>query len=74
MAYDINSDLAIIRLKNVRASQFGTLKLAQKPVKNETIKSYGFPGRTLMRRQGLLSLDGKTLSLGKFPVIDPRTV
>jgi S1-C subfamily serine protease len=72
VAFDPDNDLAVIRLKNVRASRFGVARLAQKPVKDEKIFSYGLPGRTLMRRQGLLSQEGKILSVGRFPVFDDR--
>lgn len=73
VAYDADADLAILRLKNVKADRFHTLSLAQKPEKGEPIKAYGFPGRTLIRRQGLLKQAGEILSIGRFPVVDTVT-
>jgi S1-C subfamily serine protease len=72
-AYDADSDLAVIRLRNVKRSTFGALTLATRPLQGTRIWSYGFPGRTLMRRQALLTQEGNVLSLGRFPVIDSRT-
>lgn len=73
VVYDADADLAILRLKNVRADRFHALTLASKPEKGEPIKAYGFPGRTLIRRQGLLKQQGEILSLGRFPVLDSIT-
>lgn len=72
-AYDADSDLAIIRLRNVKASTFGTLSLAKRPLKGTHIRSFGFPDRTVMRRQGLVTQTGDVLSMGKLPVVDGRT-
>jgi hypothetical protein len=41
-------------------------------VKDEKILSYGFPASSLAKRAGLVSKDGKVLSLVKFPVYDRR--
>jgi S1-C subfamily serine protease len=70
VAFDADTDLAILRLTNVRAKTFGVLPLAKTVLKNDEIKAYGFPGRTLVKDQGLLSQEGKILGLGKFPVLD----
>jgi S1-C subfamily serine protease len=72
VAYDAESDLAIIRIKNVRGDRFERLTLSDQPFANESIRSYGFPGSNITRRTGLIAKDGKLLSLVKFPVLDRR--
>jgi S1-C subfamily serine protease len=73
VAYDAESDIAILRIKNVRGDRFERLALAEQPLANESVRSYGFPGSNITRRTGLIAKDGKLLSLVKFPVIDRRT-
>jgi len=72
VATDPDADLAIIRIKNVDASRFAKLELATKPSKDEKILSYGYPGSSLARKPGLVSKDGKILSLVSFPAYDDR--
>ncbi len=72
VATDADADLAIIRIKNVDASRFARLPLASKPSKDEKILSYGYPGSSLTVKPGLVSKDGKVLSLVSFPAYDDR--
>ena len=70
VAYDADADIAIIRIKNLRGDQFARMDLAETPMANEEVRSYGFPGSKITRRTGLIEKDGKLLSLVKFPVFD----
>ena len=72
VASDPDADLAIIRIKNVEASRFDRLTLAKEPIKDERILSYGYPGSSLAKHAGLVSKDGKILSLVSFPAYDER--
>jgi S1-C subfamily serine protease len=72
VATDPDADLAIIRVKNVEAKQFARLRLAKEPVKDAKIFSYGYPGSSLAKHAGLVSKDGKILSLVRFPAYDDR--
>src|SRR3569623_1593260 len=72
VATDPDADLAILRIKNVEASRFSRRALATKPTKDEKIQSYGYPGSSLASRPGLISKDGKVLSLVSFPAYDDR--
>src|SRR5205814_1575640 len=51
---------------------FEKLPLAAEPVKDAKVESFGFPASSLAKRAGLMSKDGKVLSLVKFPVYDHR--
>ncbi|HEY3805579.1 MAG TPA: serine protease [Kofleriaceae bacterium] len=73
VAFDADSDLAVLRLDNVRADHFTTLQLADAPVKDEAVLSYGFPASSLSKTASMMSKPGKILSLVKFPVIDRET-
>ena len=70
VAFDADADLAIIRIKNIRAGRFARLALAAEPMANQAVRSYGYPGSRITRRTGLIVKDGKLLSLVKFPVYD----
>ncbi|MDB4961217.1 MAG: serine protease [Myxococcales bacterium] len=72
VASDPDADLAIIRIKNVEASRFERLPLAKEPIKDARILSYGYPGSSLAKHAGLVSKDGKILSLASFPAYDQR--
>jgi S1-C subfamily serine protease len=72
VATDGDADLAIIRVKNVQASRFARLPLAKEPIKDAKIFSYGYPGSSLAKHAGLVSKDGKILSLVRFPAYDDR--
>ena len=72
VASDADADLAIIRIKNVQASRFDRLTLAKEPQKDARILSYGYPGSNLAKHAGLVSKDGKILSLVSFPAYDER--
>lgn len=72
VAADPDADLAIIRIKNVDAARFPILPLATQPMKDEKILSYGYPGSSLATKTGLVSKDGKVLSLVSFPAYDER--
>jgi S1-C subfamily serine protease len=72
VATDPDADLAIIRVKNVEAKRFARLPLAKEPVKDQKIFSYGYPGSSLAKKAGLVSKDGKILSLVRFPAYDDR--
>ncbi len=72
VASDPDADLAIIRIKNVEASRFARLRLAREPIKDERILAYGYPGSSLAKHAGLVSKDGKILSLVSFPAYDER--
>ncbi len=72
VASDPDADLAIIRIKNVEASRFERLPLAKEPQKDARILSYGYPGSSLAKHAGLISKDGKVLSLVSFPAYDER--
>lgn len=72
VASNPDADLAIIRIKNVDAKRFDRLPLAKEPLKDAKIFSYGYPGSNLARRPGLVSKDGKVLSLVTFPAYDDR--
>jgi len=72
VASDPDADLAIIRIKNVEASRFERLPLAKEPQKDAKILSYGYPGSSLAKHAGLVSKDGKVLSLVSFPAYDER--
>jgi S1-C subfamily serine protease len=72
VATDPDADLAIIRIKNVDASRFSHLTLAKKPTKDAKILSYGYPGSSLASHPGLVSKDGKVLSIVSFPAYDER--
>ena len=51
VAFDADADLAVLRLDNVRADHFTTLRLADAPVKDEAVLSYGFPEAACRRRR-----------------------
>src|SRR5204863_9511313 len=72
VATDPDADLAIIRIKNVDASRFAKLPLATKPSKDAKILSYGYPASSLAKKPGLVSKDGKVLSIVSFPAYDER--
>ena len=72
VAADPDADLAIIRIKNVDAGRFHRLHLAKEPQKDQKILSYGYPGSNLAKHAGLVSKDGKVLSLVRFPAYDER--
>jgi len=72
VAIDADADLAIIRIKNVEAKRFHRLPLAKEPIKDAKIFSYGYPGSSLVKSAGLVSKDGKVLSLVMFPAYDDR--
>jgi hypothetical protein len=72
VAADPDADLAIIRIKNVDAKRFHRLRLAKEPQKDAKISSYGYPGSSLVKHAGLMSKDGKVLSLVMFPAYDER--
>jgi len=72
VASDADADLAIIRIKNVDAGRFHRLALAKEPVKDAKIFSFGYPGSSLAKHAGLVSKDGKILSLVMFPAYDER--
>lgn len=72
VAADPDADLAIIRIKNVDAARFHRLHLAKEPQKDQKILSYGYPGSNLAKHAGLVSKDGKVLSLVMFPAYDER--
>ncbi len=72
VASDPDADLAIIRIKNVEAARFDRLPLAKEPQKDARILSYGYPGSSLAKHAGLVSKDGKILSLVSFPAYDER--
>ncbi len=72
VASDPDADLAIIRIKNVSASRFARLPLAKEPIKDTKILAYGYPGSSLAKHAGLISKDGKILSLATFPAYDQR--
>ena len=72
VASDADADLAIVRIKNVDGKRFERLVLAKEPVKDARIDSYGYPGSNLAKRAGLVSKDGKILSLVMFPAYDER--
>ena len=72
VASDPDADLAIIRIKNVAGSRFPRLPLAKEPLKDAKILSYGYPGSSLAKHAGLVSKDGKVLSLVSFPAYDVR--
>jgi Trypsin-like peptidase domain len=72
VAADPDADLAIIRIKNVDAGRFPMMALAKQPTKDERILSYGYPGSSLASKTGLVSKDGKVLSLVSFPAYDER--
>jgi S1-C subfamily serine protease len=72
VASDPDADLAIIRIKNVDKAKFVRLPLAKEPVKDARILSYGYPGSSLAKHAGLVSKDGKVLSLVSFPAYDER--
>ncbi|MCC6552538.1 MAG: trypsin-like peptidase domain-containing protein [Polyangiaceae bacterium] len=72
VAFDAEADLAVLRIKNLSASRFATLPLAMAPLKDEKVASYGFPHSNLTNAAGLMSKDGKVLSLVRFPVDDRR--
>ena len=72
VASDPDADLAIIRIKNVQASRFQRLPLAKEPIKDTKILAFGYPGSSLAKHAGLISKDGKILSLASFPAYDQR--
>jgi S1-C subfamily serine protease len=72
VATDPDADLAVIRVKNVEARRFSRLPLAKEPVKDAKIFSYGYPGSSLAKKAGLVSKDGKILSIVRFPAYDDR--
>ncbi len=72
VASDPDADLAILRIKNVRASRFQRLPLAKEPLKDTKILAFGYPGSSLAKHAGLISKDGKILSLASFPAYDQR--
>ena len=72
VATDPDADLAIIRVKNVEAKRFARLPLAKEPVKDAKVFSYGYPGSSLAKKAGLVSKDGKILSVVRFPAYDDR--
>jgi hypothetical protein len=73
VAFDADADLAVLRIANVRADHFTTLPLAETPVKDEAVLSYGYPESSLSKTASMMSKPGKVLSLVKFPVIDRRS-
>jgi S1-C subfamily serine protease len=73
VAFDADEDLAVLRLANVRADHFAMLSLADAPVKDESVLSYGFPDSSLAKAASMMSKPGKVLSLVKFPAYDRKT-
>jgi hypothetical protein len=70
VAFDAESDLALLQIRNVPASKLPALELAD-PIPEEPITSYGFGDSALTKgRLGLTRKDGKLSSLIQLPVVD----
>lgn len=72
VAFDAESDVALVQLRNVPAEKMPPLALAE-PVSDEDIASYGFPASSLVGRLGLTRKDGKLSSMVQLPYVDPVT-
>lgn len=72
VAFDAESDVALLQLRNVPAEKMPPLKLAE-PAKDEEIASYGFPASSLVGRLGLTRKDGKLSNMVQLPRVDPLT-
>src|SRR6185369_5607269 len=73
VAADPDADLAVIRLKEVRADKFHVLPLAKAPVKDEKIVAHGFPRSNLGKLESSISQEGKINAITKFKVVDRVT-
>jgi hypothetical protein len=73
VAFDTSADLAVLRLRNVRADHFRAFALAKAPRKDEPILSYGYPASNLSNVKSMMSKTGKVLDLVKFPAYDHST-
>jgi S1-C subfamily serine protease len=72
VAFDADSDLAAIRLRNVPRSEFRPLVPAA-PKRDEEVLSYGYPSSALVGRLGLTRKEGRLSNMIKLPVIDHRS-
>src|SRR5205814_7584467 len=70
VAFDADSDLAVLRVKHLPQSRVAPLALAARPERDEPIVSAGFPESSLTHRVALLKKEGKLLDLAKLPVVD----
>lgn len=72
VAFDAESDVALLQLRNIPAEKMPPLALAE-PVSDEEIASYGFPASSLVGRLGLTRKDGKLSNMVQLPCVDPLT-
>jgi S1-C subfamily serine protease len=72
-AFDAEADLAVLHIKNVPARRFEALKLAEQPIKNESIVSAGFPPSGVANRAELSTRPGRVDQLVKFDATDQVT-
>jgi len=70
VAFDADSDLAVLRIKNLPSSKVTQLDFADQVAKDEAIISAGFPSSSITSRVGLLKKEGKLLDMAKLPVVD----
>ncbi|MGE0868938.1 MAG: trypsin-like peptidase domain-containing protein [Kofleriaceae bacterium] len=68
--FDAEADLAVLRIHNVGGDRFTPLALADAPVKDAAVQSYGFAASSLAKRSGMISKPGKVLSLVKLAAYD----
>jgi S1-C subfamily serine protease len=70
LAFDADSDIAVLHVKRLPASLVSTLELTTDVVKDAPVVSAGFPASSITRRAGLIKKEGKLLEQAKLPVID----
>jgi Trypsin-like peptidase domain len=70
LAFDPDSDIAILHVKRLPASLVSTMELTLDVVKDAPVVSAGFPASSLTRRAGLIKKEGKLLEQAKLPVMD----
>jgi S1-C subfamily serine protease len=70
IAFDPDSDIAILHVKRLPANLVSTMELTFDLVKDAPVVSAGFPASSLTRRAGLIKKEGKLLEQAKLPVID----
>jgi len=70
VAFDADADVAVLQIKNLPVGSVERLALADTPMKDEPVSSYGFPGSNLTAHAGLVSSEGKVQSMVKFAVYD----
>jgi S1-C subfamily serine protease len=69
-AFDENSDLALLEIKNFPHERIAALAMSFSPAQDGEITSWGFPASSIVGHLGLTSKHGRISNFVRLPVID----